>query len=149
MLSKVPKGYKAVHQHTSEFGSIQEFVPEGENLSQWTEMLTVQILPHRREWTLSEFRATLEELWRSMNPGSSSELIEQGFEGLNPMLFWSLTCPLNRKTAKPEMTWIKIVMQNGYSTVVQKAFKFRPPADAIAFWVSYLRDVRVNENHSR
>jgi hypothetical protein len=36
-------------------------------------------------------------------------------------------------------------MQKGYLVVIQKAFTFKPSADSIAFWISYLRDVRAND----
>jgi hypothetical protein len=146
MLSEVPKGYKVVHRMANEFGAIQEFIPEGETLLQWTEMLTVQILRHQPGYVLSDFRAALEGLWCSMCPGSSSEFVEAGFEQLRPTLMWSMICPLNRMTGKPELTWIKIVMGDGKLIVVQKAFKFKPSAEAIAFWISYLREVRVNDD---
>jgi hypothetical protein len=145
MLSELPKGYKSAHRMISELGSIQEFIPEGETLAHWTEMLTVQILRRRQGWTLSDFRTSIDTLWDSICLGGSSQLVEQGFEQLQPTMIWSLTCPQSWITGRPEYTWIKIVMQKGYLVVIQKAFTFKPSANSIAFWISYLRDVRAND----
>lgn len=35
-------------------------------------------------------------------------------------------------------------MRGGRVVVVQKAFKFEPSAEAVAFWLDYLRELRVN-----
>ena len=39
-------------------------------------------------------------------------------------MMWRMTCPLNRQTAKPEMTWFKAISGTDSFYVVQKAFKF-------------------------
>jgi hypothetical protein len=143
MLSEIPRGYKIAYQCATDMGSILELIPERETLSEWTEMLTVQIFPNPNGWTLAGFRAHLSELWADMYPGGTSEIIERGNEQLRPTLIWSLTCPLNVYTGKPENAWFKAVTHESNVIVVQKAFKFEPSAEAVAFWISFLRDVRV------
>jgi hypothetical protein len=143
VLSKMPDGYKVGFEETSDMGSILELVPEGETITQWTEMLTVQILRNENGLTLSEYRESIEKLWASICPGSSSETVEQGFEQLHPTLTWSQICPSNRKTGKPEMTWFKVVIRNGTFVVVQKAYKFKPSVEEIAHWNAFLREVEI------
>lgn len=120
-----------------------ELVPENETLREWTEMVTVQILRNSGGWTLEGFRAGVAELWAQAYPGGASEVVERGNEQSRPTLIWSQTCPLNRHTGKPENTWFKVLIYGDNLIVVQKAFKFEPSAEAVAFWISFLREVRV------
>jgi hypothetical protein len=143
VLSKMPNGYKVGFEEASDMGSILELVPEGETVTQWTEMLTVQILRNKHGLTLSEYRKGVEKLWALICPGSSSETVEQGFEQLHPTLTWFQTCPLNRKTGKPEMTWFKVMIRNGNFVVVQKAYRFKPSIEEIAHWNDFLRETEI------
>jgi hypothetical protein len=59
------------------------------------------------------------------------------------VLVWSLTCPRNPATGKPEMTWFKALQGNDSFYVVQKAFKFVPDKDQVAKWMGFLRAVAV------
>lgn len=60
----------------------------------------------------------------------------------NPVLV--TICPLNTETGQPENTWFKLSIGSGILIVVQKAFKFEPSADEIAFWLDYLRELRID-----
>jgi hypothetical protein len=136
MLSKLPQGYKVAHHTATDTGTILELIPENETLPEWTEMLTVRILRNTNGWMLAGFRQVLSELWAETYPGGTSELIERGTEQFRPTLMWSLTCPHNKYTRKPENTWFKAVIREGNVIVVQKAFKFAPSAHAVAFWIA-------------
>lgn len=146
MLSKIPPGYKIVHESSGSAGTIIELIPEGESLAQWTEMLTVQVLRNERGWTLSGFQVAMRELWADMCPCGSTTIIERGRERLQPVLIWSHACPLNKGTGKAENTWFKASIRGGYVVTVQKAFRFSPSEEAVAFWVSFLKEVRVTHN---
>ena len=62
--------------------------------------------------------------------------------GYNTMT-WRLSCPLNRQTGKPEMTWFKAISGRDSFYVVQKAFKFEPAPEKAAEWVAWLDKVSV------
>jgi hypothetical protein len=144
MVSKIPQGYKVASENKSDIGWHLELIPEGESLSQWTEMLTVQVLRNTGGWTLSGFQADVEKSWVAMFPGGSVQIIERGCEELQPTLIWSQACPLNKSTGKPENTWFKVLISGGNLVIIQKAFKFDPPPEAVAFWIAFLKEARVN-----
>jgi hypothetical protein len=144
MISKIPKGYKVAYQNKSRVGSILEMIPEGESLSQWTEMLTVQVMRNTKGYTLADFYAGMKELWADLCPCGATNIVERGREQLKPTLFWAHTCPLNKNTGQPENTWFKVVIRGGYVVVVQKAFRFEPSAEAVAYWLDFLRELRVS-----
>ncbi len=56
---------------------------------------------------------------------------------------WRMSCPLNRQSGKPEITWFKAIAGHDSFYVVQKAFKFEPAAEKAAEWVAYLNKVSV------
>jgi hypothetical protein len=144
MLSKTPQGYKVAFHNKSSIGSILEMIPESETLDQWTEMLTVQVMRNINGYTLAGFYAGMKELWADMCPCGSTVIVERGREQLQPTLFWAHTCPQNKNTGQPENTWFKLVVRGGNIVVVQKAFKFEPSAEAVAFWLDFLRELRVS-----
>lgn len=144
MLSKTPQGYKVAFQNKSSIGSILEMIPESETLDQWTEMLTVQVMRNINGYTLAGFHAGMKKLWADMCPCGSTEIVERGREQLQPTLFWAHMCPQNKNTGQPENTWFKVAIRGGNVVVAQKAFKFEPSTEAVAFWLDFLRELRVN-----
>lgn len=139
----MPSGYKIVFREATRMGSILELIPEAETLLQWSEMLTVQVLHNRAGWTLSGYRAAIGKRWAETCPSSSSDLVEQGTEQSRPMLIWSQRCPLNKQTGKPEMTWFKVVRRDDQLIVAQKAFRFQPSVEQVAFWIANLKALRI------
>jgi hypothetical protein len=148
VLSKIPDGYWIAYAATLDTSSILELVPKGETIGEWTEMVTAQVFSNKNELTLLEVRDGMEKMWRDTFPGSSSEFIEQGFEHNHPVMIWSQLAPLNLKTGKPEMTWFKASIRDGKIAIIHKAFKFSPSVEQIAYWLAFLRDVRIVESGS-
>jgi hypothetical protein len=56
---------------------------------------------------------------------------------------WLQSCPLNKATSKPEITWFKAIEGNDSFYVVQLAFKAWPSKEQITQWMHYLPDVVV------
>lgn len=95
-------------------------------------------------YTLAGFYAGMKEAWADMCPCGATEIVERGREQLQPTLYWSHGCPLNKNTGQPEYTWFKVLIRGGNVVVAQKAFKFEPSTEAVAFWLGFLRDLRVS-----
>ena len=53
------------------------------------------------------------------------------------------SCPLNKATGKPEITWFKAIQGNDSFYIVQVAFKAWPSKEQITQWMGYLKDVTV------
>ncbi|MGO4837721.1 hypothetical protein AB4144_36305, partial [Rhizobiaceae sp. 2RAB30] len=104
----------------------------------------VQVMRNINGYTLAGFYAGMKEAWADMCPCGTTEIVERGREERQPTLFWAHACPLNRNTGQPENTWFKGLVRGGRVVIVQKAFKFEPSAKAFAFWLDYLRELRVN-----
>lgn len=144
MLTMIPQGYKVAFHIKNEIGTMLEMIPERESLKLWTEMLTVHVMRNINGYTLDSFYAGMKEAWAAMCPCGSTAIVKRGHEKGLPTLFWSQICPLNTETGQPENTWFKLSIGSGILIVVQKAFKFEPSADEIAFWLDYLRELRID-----
>lgn len=144
MLSIEPRGYKVALHSKTNIGVILEMIPEGESLDRWTEMLTVQVMRNINRYTSASFYADMKTALSGMCPCGSTTIVELGREQRQPTLLWAHRCPLNEHTGQPENTWFKVLIRGGNIVVAQKAFKFEPSAEAVAFWLDFLRKLRVN-----
>ena len=125
LLVQPPPGYRTDFQTTKDNMQMAEWVPANETVDNWTEMVTVQIFRGLKT-TPEQFRDTIEKGWREACPGANVYPVGQGNERGYPVLIWSLACPRNPATGKPEMTWFKALAGNDSFYIVQKAFKFVP-----------------------
>jgi hypothetical protein len=142
LLVEVPPGYKIDSHQQKSSGVMNEMVPTGESVDNWTEMVTVQIF-YNLKATPEQFVTRLIGQWTTACPGTTSSAIANGPENGYPSGVWLLKCPKNPATGKPEITWIKAVQGNDSFYVVQKAFKFTPSKDEVVQWMKYLRSVAV------
>jgi len=148
MLSIQPPGYKIAYQARNDMGSVLEMIPENESLDQWTEMFSVHIGRNIGEESLAGLHALMKAQWEDMCPCGSTEILKRGREQGHPTLFWVHKCAHARypgqPTVKPEHTWFKALLSSGNIVIVQKAFRFEPSVKAVAFWLEFLRDLRVS-----
>lgn len=148
MLSIKPPGYKVAYQAKNDTASALEMIPEKESLDQWTEMFSVHVIRNIGGESLTSFHSLMAAKWLDMCPCGSTEILERGHEQGHPTLLWVHKCAhgtyQGRPTGKPENTWFKALLSNGNVVVAQKAFKFEPAAEAVAFWLDFLRNLRVN-----
>lgn len=148
MLSIQPPGYKVAYQAKNSMGLNLEMIPENESLDQWTEMFSVQIIRNIGGEPLTSFLAFMKAKWADMCPCGSTETVERGREQGQPTLLWVHKCSHakypGQHTGKPENTWVKAVLSSSNVVLVQKAFKFEPSAESVAFWLDFLRNLRVN-----
>lgn len=143
LMVTMPEGYKLGFQEKKDNQLINEMVPAGENVKDWTEMLTVQIFFGMKDATPEQFKQRLEKLWSENCDRAQSNQVAQAVERGYPMMVWIQFCPLNKQTSKPEFTLLKAIRGNDSFYLVQKAFRFRPEKDQIEQWSRYLRGVYV------
>src|SRR5271157_5725092 len=143
LLVAAPAGYEVGFRNKKKESSITEWVPAGETVDNWTEMVTVQVF-YDLKVPPEAFMRDLEKRWRGACPGAGeAQTIADGVEHGYPARVWLLDCPRNPDTGKREITWFKAIEGNDSFYVVQKAFKFMPTKEQIVRWVGYLRNVKV------
>jgi len=142
LLVQMPPGYKVGYRAERGTMVMNEMVPDGQTVNNWTEMVTVQIF-HGLKAAPEKFRDTLQQRWVAACPGASGAKVTSGTENGYPVLVWLLDCPKNPQTSEPEMTWFKAIAGNDSFYLVQKAFKFKPSQEQIDRWMAYLKSVAV------
>jgi hypothetical protein len=143
LLIVTPKGYEVGYRDKKKDSLITEWVPVGETVDNWTEMVTVEVF-YGLKVASELFMHDQEKRWRAACPGASeARLVADGIENGYPARVWFLECPRNPESGKPEITWFKALQGNDSFYVVQKASRFRPDREQIMHWVGYLRDVKV------
>ena len=149
LLIEIPSGYELGHQQKTDQGEINEFIPKGETVENWSEMITVQLLPAHNNNT--KFYAIFESLVKQACTNGSTEVIATAEENGYPVKVFMLSCPANQSTDMGEVTFIKTVEGKDKFYVVQKAWrtpKYKPDqlplaSGDIAKWTQYLRSVHV------
>lgn len=143
LLVALPKGYKVGFQKKTDRGIISEFVPAGETVEGWTEMVTVQVFLNMRNVTPVQFRDGLEKRWSIACPDSQFSKVGESVQNGYPTLMWLQACKLNKQSGKPEYTWIKAIQGRDSFYILQKAFKFAPNDAQTKEWISYLDKISV------
>jgi hypothetical protein len=143
LITTMPPGYQVGFRDKNNDSQITEWVPTGETVENWTEMVTVLVFYNVKPQP-DVYQHNLEKQWMESCPGAgNAQTIASVVENGYPSLVFLLNCPQNPKTGKPEITWFKAVQGNDSFYVVQKAFKFAPSKEQIARWVGFLKAVRV------
>jgi len=142
LLVAMPPGYKVGHQAHNAKQLISEMVPASETVDTWTEMVTVLIY-FGQKGSLIGYRSKMEKDWAAVCAGAKSAPVGGGLVNGYTTMTWRQTCPLNKATGKPEITWFKAIAGNDSFYVMQKAFKSEPTAEQAAAALQYLDGVSV------
>lgn len=142
LLVRMPDGYKVDYQKKSGRMLISEMVPKTESVKEWTEMVTVQIF-FGEAATAEQFMERIRVQWVAACTGASARPLSAVAENGYASTMWTMSCPLNPTTGKPEHTWFKAVRGNDSLYVVQKAFRFKPSDQQLAPWLNFLARVSV------
>src|SRR5215470_9338421 len=143
LLLRIPQGYKTDYQAKNATEEINEMVPQGETVQNWTEMVTVQIFSNLKNVDPKQMRDGVAKGWLETCTNGGNHQVADTTENGYSTLVWQLSCPKNPETGKPEWTWFKAIRGNDSLYVVQKAFRFEPSREQITTWVQYLRGVTV------
>jgi hypothetical protein len=106
LLVRVPDGYKVDHQARNDKQIINEMVPNTESVTNWTELVTVQIFLGSKV-TLQQMQDSIAQGWMKACPQGLRVPIVEATENGYPVSVWQLSCPNNAQTGKPEMDLVQ------------------------------------------
>jgi hypothetical protein len=142
LLMTRPDGYKTDFYEKTADMLINEMVPVNQSVSNWTEMVRVQIF-YALKATPEQFKIKMDQARTRLCPGSSSQSLAEARENGYPTLVWYENCSLNTATGKPEFTWFKGIQGNDSFYLIQVATKIEPSDEVSTRWLDYLKRVRV------
>ncbi len=149
LLVVIPGGYELAYNQKTDQGEINEFVPKGETVEAWSEMITIQLLPARND--NATFYATFDSLAKQACTDGSTHVVATTTENGYPIKVFQLMCPTNLQTGMGEVTFIKTIEGNDKFYVVQKAWRTEKyqqellpiTSEEVVEWTQYLRSVSV------
>jgi hypothetical protein len=142
LLMTIPDGYKTDFREKTSDMLVSEMVPVDQSVSNWTEMVRVQIF-YALKATPGQFKIEMNKARARVCSGISSQALTEERENGYATLVWYENCSLNTATGSPEFTWFKGIQGNESFYLVQVALKIQPSDDASTRWMDYLKKVRV------
>ncbi|MDI1284092.1 MAG: hypothetical protein PSV46_06835 [Reyranella sp.] len=143
LLVGMPQGFKVGFQDSRNGMNMQEWVPAGETVQNWTEMITAQIFLQRADLDPVQFLATMAKQWAGACQGSKATPAATGKATGYASATMLLRCPLLASSGKPETTMIKAIKGNDSFHVVQRAVRSVPGEAQLARTKAYLETVSV------
>jgi len=103
-----------------------DFVPSGETVDDWNEMLTVQVFRNLKDLTAAAFLQNVGGMYLKACPDTAKNEIVTGKVNSYAVSMLALKCPSNPKTGKPETTVFRAIRGKDALYVVQHAWKTVP-----------------------
>jgi hypothetical protein len=142
LLFAQPMNFKNAH-HDDRIGSLTEFVPNGESVEDWTEMITVQVF-HGLKVDPAPFLQAMGKGFAKSCPGfNSPKGIVTGQENGYVVSMLVVKCPVNPATGKPETTLFRIIKGKDALYSVQHAWRSVASDKDLSDAVLALRKVTV------
>ena len=142
LLVAQPAGFKVGYQSNLDNSAISEWVPEGQSVDAWTQMLTVQVYRGTKVEPAT-FLQGVGKKWSDACPGSSGKGIFTGQTNGYIVSMLVLRCPKNPTTGKPETTAFRVIKGNDALYSVQRAFRSEPADAELDDVMHYLAKVSV------
>lgn len=143
LLISPPPGFKVGFESDKNKVIMQEWVPQGQTVDEWTDMVTVQIFLGGKDLDDKQFADFMTKQWSSACQGGTGTPAASSLDNGYASSSFTLSCPLNTATGKPEYTLVKAIKGTDSFYAVQKAFRFTPSQEQIAQWSQYLNNVHV------
>lgn len=143
LLIAIPNGFQIGTQGQQGPMLIAEYIPQGETVSDWSRMVTVQVFRNLKNVDPDGFADGLRGRWLAACAGSDVQKVKDGHENGYAFSVWLFSCPLNSKTGKPENMFAKFISGNDSLYSIQYAYRGPLTKEIIPPTMNYLRDVRV------
>jgi hypothetical protein len=147
LLFAPPPGFKVGYQSSHDSRLITEYVPGGESVDDWTQMLTVQIFRGSAVGSAT-FLQAVGKRYMDACPGTTAKGIFTGDTNGYVVSMLLLKCSNNPGTGKPETTAFRIIKGNDALYSVQRAFRSEPSSLELDEAMHFLAKVTVCDTRS-
>lgn len=154
LIVGIPSEYELGFQQETDQAKMSEFVPKGESVEQWSEMITIQLFDAANR--NAGFYARIESLVKQACEDGSTHVTPVTEENGYPVKVFQMYCPTNRKTGMGEVTFFKTIEGKDKFYVVQKAWRTEKYSvddvplteEDFGRWIRYLKDVYVCDSRA-
>ncbi len=141
ILMAKPDGYKTAFTERKNGVLVSEMIPEGENLDNWQDMLTLQVHFSRR-LDLDYLEAFFTSSSIPLCEESDGVLVGKGMENGYEYGMFIHSCSTT-PTTKSEIVLTKVVIGNDSSYFVIKSWRSEADQAEIVKWSRYMKGVQV------
>ena len=143
LLMPMPTGFS--ERYTAQDGAMHmsEFVPDGESVDDWSQMITRQVFQGLRKTDPDMLPTAMQGKWAQACPKGEAQKLTSAQENGYPVSIWMFTCPMNPAANRPETMWLKVISGADAHYVVQYAHR-RPVTDKmVVSTMVFLKQVSV------
>ena len=137
----LPEGYEQGYSDNSETQNLVEFVPLGQTVENWQELLTVQVFYGMTNIAARDFAEGVIGASAEHCPGATGAVIQNEPENGYDVALFMVSCPGMADSERPEWTLFKGILGKDSFYLVHKAWAYRPEKDAVVQWSQYLYGV--------
>jgi hypothetical protein len=143
LVANVPPGYKLDAEKRDGNIVTRQMVPEGKSVESSTEVFSTHAFFGMTGMSPDQFREAMRQRWAEACQDSSAAFVAGGNENGYAFAVWTLRCPHNASTDKPEIAWFKAIEGKDNFYLVQKIFTAEPSEQQGTRWMTILRRATV------
>lgn len=150
LLLVPPAGFEVGHHQDSRDGvTLIEWVPAGETVQNWSEMVTVLVFRKRPDLDPEGFLRLLQDKWLAdCRGGARSPVTRSNLNGYVSATMLT-RCPLFPSTGKPETTIYRAIKGKDAFYMVQRALRAAGSPAEVERLRAYMADVSACDTRSR
>ncbi len=142
-LFPLPDGFELGHAAEDANGLMQEFVPAGESVETWSQMLTFRLFRNLQGGDATAFHGQLVQYVLDGCDGAYTHVVAEGEEVGTPFHVILVGCPLSPVTGGEEWFLSKAMAGRDALYLVQGAWRGEATAELVQYWAAFLSRVTV------
>ncbi|MEJ6389659.1 hypothetical protein [Gymnodinialimonas ulvae] len=145
LLAPIPPGFTLGHEadQGNNASALQEWVPRGESVTDWSQMLTIRIFRQHDGADPAAFHGQMAAAMTESCPGGEQFSVTEGVELGTPFHLMIATCPNSPVTGGPENFLSKAMGGQDALYIVQGAWRGPLSEAEVTQWTRYLSGVTV------
>jgi hypothetical protein len=142
LLMQIPKNYKRALADRTPRQMLQEFIPKGQNIKSYRELISLQIFYGGLGASAEDFAKHMLALNAKICPKASGEIETVKRENRYPSALYSYSCKARTK-ARSEWGLGKVIEGRDSLYVVIKVWKKAPGKARLKKWHSFIEGIRL------
>ena len=142
LLMQIPKNYKRAFADRTPRQMLQEFIPKGQNIKSYREMISLQIFYGGLGASAKDFAKHMLELNTKICPKASGRIEALKRENRYPTALYSYACKAKTR-ARSEWGLGKVIEGRDSLYVVIKVWKKAPSKARLKKWRGFIQGIRL------
>jgi hypothetical protein len=134
----LPDGYEQGYSAGNETQRIVEFIPVGQSVENWQEMLSVQVFYGLTDVTAGGFANRILQGAAGACPGATGTVMRNEVERGYDIALFMTSCPDSATGETEEWTLFKAIQGADSLYLIHKAWAYQPDSDAVITWSRFM-----------